>query len=90
MKEFLQPLARWAKKEPIHKQETKKDDSDTEEEGPSKADQKAARKKPYAELYTDRHFKTHIGENKKAFLVFFTTGTYRSKDIPLFDKLTRR
>jgi hypothetical protein len=46
LKEFLTPLARWAKKEHI-KKDTKKEE---DEEGPSKADQKAARKKPYAEL----------------------------------------
>lgn len=90
LKEFLTPLARWAKKEEHHhKKEEKKDEGETSDEGPSKADQKAARKKPYAEIYTDRHFNTHIGDNEKACLVFFTTGTDPSKDIPLFDKLTK-
>jgi hypothetical protein len=76
LKEFLTPLARWAKKEPLQKKETK---NEADEEGPSKADQKAARKKPYAELYTDRHFNTHIGDNEKAALVFFTTGSNPSE-----------
>ncbi len=38
LKEFLNPLARWAKKEHHHKKDEKKDDGETSEEGPSKAD----------------------------------------------------
>jgi hypothetical protein len=85
LRDFLTPLARWAKKEPLQKQETK---SEADEDGPSKADQKAARKKPYAELYTDRHFNTHIADNEKASLVFFTTGSNPS-EITHFEKLTK-
>ena len=88
LKEFLNPHARWAKKETLRK-DAKKEDGNEDEEGPSKADQKAARKKPYAELYNDRHFNTHIGDNEKAALVFFTLGSNPSQEIPLFNKLTK-
>jgi hypothetical protein len=88
LKEFLNPHARWAKKE-TQRKDAKKEDGNEDDEGPSKADQKAARKKPYAEIYNDRHFNTHIGDNEKAALVFFTLGSNPSQEIPLFDKLTK-
>jgi hypothetical protein len=46
------------------------------------------RKKPYSELYTERHFNTHILDTEKAALVFFISGSSNvTAEVPLFDRI---
>ena len=55
---------------------------DEEQESSSKS-----RKKAYAELYTERHFNTHILDNEKAALVFFITSHNVTAEVPAFERL---
>jgi hypothetical protein len=89
LKEFLNPLALNGKKD-LPKSASKSKASNEEgsdDSSSSNSAEKAKRKKPYADIYNDRHFNTHIGDNEKAALVFFITGSNVSAEYPLFDKI---
>lgn len=87
LKEFLQPFARSTKK-PHHKKEEAHGDNAKSDEESAQTSAKG-RKKPYAELYTDRHFNTHIADNEKAALVYFILGSNINQEVPLFERLTK-
>jgi hypothetical protein len=67
LKTYLSQFARAEKIEAPFKESEKK------EEGEELKQTSRKQKKPYAELYTDRHFNTHIADNERAALVFFIT-----------------
>lgn len=70
LKTYLSQFARADKVEPPEYESEKKIESSQEDSDKPQRKQK----KPYAELYTDRHFNTHIADNEKAALVFYITG----------------
>jgi hypothetical protein len=83
LKEFLNPLATNGKKD-SPRQASK---SENEEGSSERAEKKT--KKTFVELYNDRHFNTHIADNEKAALVFFTSGANVTEAFPLFDKILK-
>jgi hypothetical protein len=87
LKEFLAPFARADKKESPNKESSTTTKSDSSS-GSSQSNNKR-QKKPYAELYTDRHFNTHIGDNEKAALVFFITSQNITAEVPHFDRILK-
>lgn len=89
LKEYLSQFARTDKKEPpVSESDKKPADSSSGDQDQSQSTRR--QKKPYAELYTDRHFNTHIADNEKAALVFFITSQNITGEVPLFDKIVKQ
>ena len=87
----MSPIARETKKEhwTVDPSSSSSSSSNKQEDESSESASRTNRKKPYAELYTERHFNTHILDNEKASLVFFILGQNITNDVPLFDKIMR-
>lgn len=87
LKTYLSQFARNEKIEAPVKEQDKKNEAKEDQEQQQTTQRK--QKKPYAELYTDRHFNTQIADNEKAALVFYITSQNITSDVPLFDKILK-